>query len=266
MEINELKSILEKELAGKNRVMSYDEETTTLRVDHTTIKKGVELDLNKWLAKHGDKAEESVEDAVRFITVSLEAMEKDIKIKGREAYIYPVIRSTSFPTEKGSGQKLLTSDHTAETRVYYALDMGEAYTLLDKDALAAEGLSEQTIKEAALFNLRSLDVSYKTETVAGNTFYFVNAKDGYDASRILNEKLLEEMDAKTSGELAVAVPHQDSLIFADIQNQQGFDVLGQIVFRFFHDGKVPVTALSFTYADGKLEPVFILAKKKPDRN
>ena len=61
----------------------------------------------------------------------------------------------------------------------------------------------------ALFNVRSLSTDMKKDEVAGNTFYFLNKNDGYDASRILNDSFLKEMNTKMKGTMAVAVPHQD---------------------------------------------------------
>jgi uncharacterized protein YtpQ (UPF0354 family) len=61
----------------------------------------------------------------------------------------------------------------------------------------------------------------------------------------------------------VAVPHQDVLIFADIVNERGYDVLAQLALQFFGEGRVPVTALPFIYENGELEPTFILAQRKP---
>src|SRR5699024_12044008 len=97
------------------------------------------------------------------------------------------------------------------------------------------------------FNLRSLDNDYKKDTVADNDFYFVATQDGYDASRILNEAFLEEMLANSKGELAVAVPHQDVLIFADIRNKAGYDILAHMTMIFFAEGRIPITSLSFIY-------------------
>ncbi|GAK02862.1 hypothetical protein JCM19037_1129 [Geomicrobium sp. JCM 19037] len=101
------------------------------------------------------------------------------------------------------------------------------------------------------------------DEVAGNRFYFMNTNDGYDASRILNEAWLKQIASEMTGEAVFSVPHQDVLIAGDIQNDQGYDVLGQMTFQFFNDGRVPVTALPFAYRDGVLEPIFILARKKP---
>ena len=102
----------------------------------------------------------------------------------------------------------------------------------------------------------------KTDVVAGNTFYFLNKNDGYDASRILNDAFLKEMNQKIVGKMAVAVPHQDVLIIADIENDTGYDILAQMTMSFFASGRVPITALSFLYEDEELEPIFILGKNK----
>lgn len=63
----------------------------------------------------------------------------------------------------------------------------------------------------------------------------------------------------------LAVPHQDVLVIADIQNETGYDVLAQLTMSFFASGRVPITALSFLYKDGGLEPIFILGKNRRRR-
>ena len=119
-----------------------------------------------------------------------------------------------------------------------------------------------SIKEMALFNVRSLSTQVKSDNVAGNIFYFLNSNDGYDASRILNDAFLKEMNEKVEGTMTVAVPHQDVLIIGDIRNETGYDVLAQMTMSFFASGRVPITALSFLYEGGELEPIFILGKNK----
>jgi uncharacterized protein YtpQ (UPF0354 family) len=52
------------------------------------------------------------------------------------------------------------------------------------------------------------------------------------------------------------------LIIADIRNNTGYDVLAQMAMSFFANGRVPITALSFLYENGELEPIFILGKNK----
>ncbi|MCQ9904914.1 DUF1444 family protein, partial [Staphylococcus aureus] len=86
------------------------------------------------------------------------------------------------------GHRFIIEKHTAETNIYYALDLGKSYRLIDESMLESLGLTEQQVKEMSLFNIRKLKNEYKTVEVKGNIFYFVNSNDGYDASRILNTK------------------------------------------------------------------------------
>ena len=57
------------------------------------------------------------------------------------------------------------------------------------------------LKEVSTFNVRSLKTSVKEDNVAGNVFYFFNANDGYDASRILNDSLLQSFEKRMVGEM-----------------------------------------------------------------
>ncbi|SDX01533.1 Uncharacterized protein YtpQ, UPF0354 family [Marinococcus luteus] len=264
MEVRKLQRILRERLKDDNsRTFKYDDEQSSLRVEHKQLKTGVDLDLSKWAAKYEREGEKAVEEVVHYIDTSFRAMERDVSLSGQEQYIYPVIRSTSFPTETKDGKELVWDDHTAETRIFYALDMGEAYSLIEQDTLEAEQIETENIRRAARNNVKKLEVPMKKDTVAGNTFYFINTNDGYDASRILNEALLQSLAEDVQGDMAVAVPHNDVFIIADITNDNGYDVLGQMAFRFFNDGRVPITALPFMYENGEFEPIFILAKKRP---
>ena len=62
--------------------------------------------------------------------------------------------------------------------------------------------------------------------------------------------------------MAIAIPHQDVIIIADVQNETGFDILAQMAMSFFTNGHVPITALSFLYEEDELDPIFILGKNR----
>lgn len=259
----QMKREIEAHLTDDNWVTSFDREQGSLRVVDKRVNKGVTIQLSNLEAKFNENKEKALKETVDSIKEGLRLLTTKVQINGNEKNIFPVIRSTSFPTEMEDGRKLIYSEHTAETKIFYAVDQGASYSLIDETMIANEGKTVKEMKEAGVFNLRSLNNPIKKDTVAGNTFYFVRTDDGYDASRILNESLLKEMKEKVLGELAIAIPHHDVLIFADIQNETGYDILGQMTFQFFSEGRVPLTALPFMYEDGELEPIFILARKKP---
>lgn len=263
MDSKKLKKIIQDKLAQHNWQFSFDPKKDTLRIEDKETKRGTTITLPGIVAKYQEEGQASLDEVIYYIEESLMVMNTELELEGKEKNIFPVIRSTSFPTQSNDGEDLVYDDHTAETRIYYALDLGKTYRLIDQGLLEKENWKVERIREIARFNLRSLDVSYKTDEVAGNTFYFINKNDGYDASRILNDAFLQKMSQQIKGTMAVAVPHQDVLIIVDIQNETGYDILAQMTMSFFASGRVPITALSFLYEAGELEPIFILGKNRP---
>ena len=259
----EMKNMLEARLKRPGWKFSFDREHDQLRIADERTDKGMTLSLPGIISKYENENDAVIDEIVHYVEHGLAVMNESHDLKGKEKKVMPVIRSTSFPTETNKGVPFLYEDHTAETRIYYAVDMGQSYRLIDQAMMERENWALENIHEMARFNLRSLDYSMREDRVAGNSFYFINENDGYDASRILDQTLLEEMKTKAKGDLAVAVPHQDVLIFADIENESGYDVLGQMTMTFFSNGRVPITALPFLYEEGQLDPIFIMARKKP---
>ena len=266
MKSNELVNILKERLPSENFVWKFDAKADKVRLDHKVLNKGMDISLPEILSKYNQKKDVAIDEIVYTIEATFQAMELE-HTEGFKADrpIYPVIRSTSFPKETAGGKPFIMKDHTAETRIYYALDLGKTYRLIDEGMLEALGQSATELMEAALFRVRSLPTSMKKDEVDGNSYYFINNNDGYDASRILNSAFLKEMEEKIQGDMTVSVPHQDVLIIGDIRNKTGYDVLAQMTMHFFTQGTVPVTSLSFIYEDGKLEPIFIMAKNRVAR-
>ncbi|MHC0038904.1 DUF1444 domain-containing protein [Pseudoneobacillus sp. C159] len=262
MDSLKMKRELEARLKGPNRSITYDRKKDELKIINVRTGKGITISVAGIVAKWHQQKEKAIDEVVYYIEEGLKVMGTENSLAGNDRKIFPVIRSTSFPKETGEGVRFLTEDHTAETRIYYALDLGQSYRLIDEKMLTDDGLQATQIKEAALFNMRSLSTNVKKDVVAGNTFYFLSTNDGYDASRILNDSFLKQMQSQITGDMVLAVPHQDVLIIADIQNNTGYDVMAQMAMSFFASGKVPITALSFAYENGELEPIFILGKNR----
>ncbi|MFL6560297.1 MAG: DUF1444 domain-containing protein, partial [Bacillus sp. (in: firmicutes)] len=244
MDSRKMRQELESRLAGENRVLSYDREKDQLRVESVVSGKGITVTLPGIIAKWHVEKEKAIDEVVYYIEEGLRAMEDPVQLTDHEKRIFPVIRSSSFPTEAEEGVKFLIDEHTAETKIYYAYDQGNSYRLIDSRIMEKEGWKAKRIKEIALFNVRSLSTTLKEDQVAGNSFYFLNTNDGYDASRILNKGFLNEIEKQITGTMVLAVPHQDVLIIADIRNDRGYDVMAQMAMSFFANGHVPITALS----------------------
>ncbi|MGI8316754.1 DUF1444 domain-containing protein [Halobacillus mangrovi] len=261
-----MKKKLEERLQRNEWKTIFNRDKDTFRIEWRESGDGITITLPNVISKYEARGEEALDELEDHVQEALRVMNETHHLTGKEEKIFPVIRAASFPTETEQGKKLVYTDHTAETRIYYALDLGKSYQLIDESMLEKEDWTKERMKEVASFNVRSLPVKMKKDTVYGNDFYFHSTQDGYDASRILNEVLLEELKAECKGELAISIPHQDVIIFADVQNPEGYDIIAQMAMKFFAEGTVPITSLSFLYENKELEPIFILAQKKPKQN
>lgn len=271
MNSENLRQLFEKAISQRNWKARWDGERDVLEIHHNDMDKPFAISLPRVLNRIRERKENPqhvVEDLIRQAAIVAETarIRKQVALDGHDRNIFPVIRSASFPTETGDGKKLIHEPHTAETRIYYALDLGKSYTLIDGEMLDRSGWTEEELKEKALFNLRRLGGEAKRDDVAGNRFYFISPKDGYAASRILNQALLETFREKAEGNLCLAIPHQDVLVIADVCNDTGYDIIQQLALSFYRQGDMPITFLPFEYHHGQLEPIFILARRKVERD
>ncbi len=263
MDLHELKEELTKKLQSDNRTIRFDSRSGKLRVENKNSGMGITVTLTDVLEQYQNKGQGAVLECIHAVDQGLRAMDAPVRIKGNENKIYPVIRSASFPVRTKDNKNLIFSTHTAETKILYALDLENTYRLLDEKFIEREGMDVQSVIALANTNLMKLPSSSKKDVVKNNSFYFINYNDGYDASRILNRHLLDSVKERAKGDLTVAVPHQDVLIFGDIVNPEGYDILAQMVMKFYSEGRVPITILPFLYEHGTLEPIFIMAHRRP---
>ncbi|WP_204180428.1 MULTISPECIES: DUF1444 domain-containing protein [unclassified Staphylococcus] len=267
MNVFQMRDKLKDRLKHLDVKFSFNRDEETLRVSRNDNGKGVTVKLSTIVAKYKEQKENIVDEIVYYVEEAIEQMKGEALSETENIEIMPVLRSPSFDKKDKEGNSFVIDKHTAETNIYYAVDLGKSYRLIDEQMLEKLNLTKQQVKEMALFNVRKLENKYKTDEVKGNIFYFVNSNDGYDASRILNSTFLNEIQAQCEGEMLVAVPHQDVLIIADIRNKTGYDVMAHLTMEFFTKGLVPITSLSLAYDNGHFEPIFILGKNnKQKRN
>ncbi|WP_251942773.1 DUF1444 domain-containing protein [Staphylococcus sp. Marseille-Q5304] len=265
MNVFQMRDKLKERLSHLNVKFSYNREEETLRISREDNGKGVTVKLDTIVAKYKEQKENIVDEIAYYVTEAIGQM-KDQDISELENIeVMPVLRSPSFDKKDKNGVPFVIERHTAETNIFYAVDLGKSYRLINEKMLEQMNLTQQQLKEMALFNVRKLDNKYKTDEVKGNIFYFVNSNDGYDASRILNTQFLNEIQQQCEGEMLVAVPHQDVLIIADIRNKTGYDVMAHLTMEFFTKGLVPITSLSFGYDQSHFEPIFILGKNNKQK-
>src|SRR5690625_4281188 len=163
-----MKRKLEKRLENPNYLTSFNRDKDVFRIEWKESKQGINIKLPSVIAKYNVKGEVAIDELVEHIEEALTIMNVQYHLKGNEKSIYPVIRSTSFQTKTNRGEQLVTTEHTAETRVFYALDLGKSYRLIDEITLEKAGLSAEQLHEMALFNLRRVNMDYNKDEVHEN--------------------------------------------------------------------------------------------------
>ncbi|MEB7674222.1 DUF1444 domain-containing protein [Staphylococcus equorum] len=265
MNVFQMRDKLKDRLSKPEVKFTFNREDETLRISRVDNGKGVTVKVATIVAKYKEQKENIVDEIVYYVEEAIEQMKGEGLSEVNSAQIMPVLRSPSFDKKDKDDNAFVIEEHTAETNIYYVVDLGKSYRLMDEKMLESMKLSKQQLKEMALFNVRKLDNKYTTDEVKGNIFYFINSNDGYDASRILNTTFLNEIQDQCEGEMLVAVPHQDVLIIADIRNKTGYDVMAHLTMEFFTKGLVPITSLSLGYDKGHFEPIFILGKNNKQK-
>ena len=217
-------------------------------------------ELKEQLERTDEQAdkEQAVKAFVSRAVQALPATEKAIHLREQKHMLYPVIRTAAFPTEGSSGRKLINRPHTAESVVLYALDFGESYVLVNEDMADEANATADEIHEWALYNVKQLPNEPKLDFVAENRFYFFS-QEHYAASRILNDKLLQDLQKKMKGDMTVAIPHQEVLIVGDLRNAAGYDVMGRLAMKFYGEGQIPITPMPMVVeANRELTPILVM--------
>ena len=215
MNVFQMRDKLKARLIHLNVDFKFDREEETLRIYRTDNHKGVTIKLNAIVAKYEEQKDKIIDEIVYYVEEAIAQMGDHSLEKMENIKIMPVVRATSFDKKTKEGHSFIYSEHTAETNIYYALDLGKSYRLIDESMLKTLNMTEQQIKEVSLFNVRKLKNKYSTDEVKGNIFYFINSNDGYDASRIHNTSFLNEVQEQCEGEKLVADHHQYVLIIDD---------------------------------------------------
>ena len=185
------------------------------------------IDIDSFVKKLGNKknslSDKKIDEFIYYIVSNFEAQEKistsNLNKEDLLEHVFPVVRSTSF--NKDNTQNLIKLNHTNETDIYLVYDFENGYKFLDRKVTEQLLISDKELFDFAKGNLEKLSLKYNKDSVQGNDFYFLNAKDGYDGARVIDKNILDYFYKKIGASYYLGLPHQDVLIIADIKNKKG---------------------------------------------
>lgn len=142
-------------------------------------------------------------------------------------------------------------DYNQHLIIVYAEDTPNNINYFSSAEFAKLGIPRAQLRSLAVENLRRLIP--KPQVQLGPLASMITAGGDYEASLLLFHDLWARIP-KVDGDIVVAIPSRDLLLFTGSQNRQGVAKLREYAAKFARESAYHLTDLLFTYRDGKFVP------------
>ena len=174
-------------------------------------------------------------------------------------HIVPIIKDRGWLEETRRSVKAKTGKDTLDN-VYedfndglvicYAEDAGQSLRYFTNKALEAAGIPRSGLRALAVANLRRIVPKYEIERLLAVSR--ITASEGYDASLLLFDDLWAGLAAK-NGDIVVAIPTREVLLFTPLADSEGMAKIGDYAAKLRASSAYALTDRLFLYRDGRFE-------------
>lgn len=157
------------------------------------------------------------------------------------------------PEEYRGDRDLAAIPHLGEVAVAFVVDEPHRYTYIDYAMLGHWNMAKADLLALALANLAR---SYRPATRRGAGHHLAlvwQARDGYDAARLLLTRRLCEAAALVPGNPVIAAPHRDLLIMFGDADPVFVAEMAEFVDVAFNHSPYPVSPQLYTLREGTLQ-------------
>jgi uncharacterized protein YtpQ (UPF0354 family) len=113
----------------------------------------------------------------------------------------------------------------ADLWIVYALDLPKITTSLGESEMRELKITPEELRSLALTNLRN--ILPETEQHGDGPWYMLTAGGDYTASLLLFDDFWSELQESVEGDIVVAVPARDVVLFTGSRSQQGIEMVRQ---------------------------------------
>ncbi|ADE11348.1 DUF1444 family protein [Sideroxydans lithotrophicus] len=190
----------------------------------------------------------------KYITSFVEATGKSAPLE--RTRIVPIIKDRNWIAEikesvkqRGSKQapENVYEDFNEELVILYAEDTPTNITYFAPKSLDEIGISRKQLRTLSVANLTRLIP--KPQVDAGPLVSMITVGGNYEASLLLFDDLWTNL-SKANGEIVVAVPARDLLMFTGSRNQQGLTKLRELATKYAKESPYHLTDKLFVYRNG----------------
>lgn len=142
-------------------------------------------------------------------------------------------------------------DYNQNLVIVYAEDTPNNINYFSSEAFEKLGISKDQLRSLAVENLKRLIP--KPQIQFGPLASMITAGGDYEASLLLFGDLWAGIP-DVAGDIVVAIPSRDLLLFAGSQNKQGVTKLRELATKYVKESAYHLTDSLFVYRDGKFVP------------
>ncbi|HEY3366890.1 MAG TPA: DUF1444 family protein [Symbiobacteriaceae bacterium] len=151
-------------------------------------------------------------------------------------------------------RELASLDYVGDLSIAFVLDEPERYAYLHLAVMEKWGVTRGDLLAAAVENLEALDPNGPNHVIGrGNRVTMVwETFDGYDASRLLLTRQLNEAAAHVPGNPVIGIPHRDYLVLFGDADPAFVEEMADRIQQDFEGHSYPITPMLFTLRNGGL--------------
>lgn len=162
---------------------------------------------------------------------------------------WPAEVSKSMAQDKAGDEfGLVFDDFNGDLIVVYATDEGQGLKYLKPKDLQELALSQSDLRPLAITNMRRIMSEYRIDR--GKMISAIFVGEGYEASLLLFDELWAGL-AVSDGEIVIAVPSRDMLMFTTLNNNEGILHMQKLATDFAAKSAYRLTDRLYVYRGGR---------------
>lgn len=209
---------------------------------------------NEYLSNPSEKAE----IINRFLSSAIETATTSEQLSPK--FIVPIIKDVAWIEDmkkvginnglKGSTEQVF-DDFNGDLVIVYAEDSPTNINYFSPEKLKDAGIDRDELRALAISNLRRL--LPPVETHNGELVSMLTAGGDYVASLLLIDELWNDGTLTVDGEIVVAIPSRDVILFTGSRNKAGVKKLQELASNAVAEGTYTLTDQLFVYRNGKFQ-------------
>lgn len=177
---------------------------------------------NLWLKLRNQTTEDRIKTFEYYLR-SVRTTFVESQPEPKRENVVPMIKDSRYFSNVGGSTRLIREHLAGDIWIVYALDLPDSMKTLNAETMQQLGLTIAELRPLACENLRHIlpEIEYHHS----DSWCLITAGGDYVASILLLDEVWEEIEGTVDGDIVVAVPSRDVLLFTGSRSKEGIQYL-----------------------------------------